>query len=1482
MKPKVFLRKLLRGGNKISDVFNIQPLSIDESDISNKYISTIDLNNDEFIFNDAFINTYYLHLSIFTYYYIKNKSSSTQPIDRVVFITNAVDKIKAYVKCYVLYKLLEKIKNNTFEKNKVFFNAIKSTDAFDDFDETNIVFADKDSEFTKMKKILHAIAIIIKYGGNTDDNLTSSINSWCSNYDNFTIANSQILNGLNEGLSNAQTLKKNRKVEEGIIDKKSKVLDEIKKEVENRLIELKDKFKTDYSDLKTSNNTVKLFSEAKIRNVEDIAIDIIKNIRLTNTDDSKQSADAYAAIIINNLQNDNEKSTIRYDELFEEYDKLFEDERKQLTIIGDIKDNQNDFNKALEFYKFYYEKYLKGKLLQLSDNELNGFIVGGGNKKVKSKKGGVNDENSVIINLIKGVEFNITDPLLSTIKNNQKISKTELDNEKKKNEDLDKTINLINKAKTDHTDSTDEFKIIKSLVKTYEILIKLEKDESTIVEPLDIELVHDDLKSVALNLRKVEIIYNTVNSDTVKQKILGGIDDNTLKSLKINVSSTIKREYNRHDIENIRDTLEKLNKYEEILKNAEDLIKLANDIIEDNETKKGGLKKKKKGGGKISDDLNDIESKYNILNSELRESSESIKTAIDLVKNQLIKQYNDKNNYIKGRTSVVQSLDFERLKADKHTEIDNKINEATEALKNELENYITEIDENASNLQNEIRANELERDEILTRIKENLSLILKNKPIIFEKLENIRSLLQEKIDRINQEILKESQEINALNEQIENSDIQELENAINSKKAENELNTQLRTDLEANVNQLQQNLNEATATNADLLNQLADVTQHLGQLEPNSLLSSLEYDRKDSIINELDTQPSLNIEEYSNFDNITANENVKEMLNKIKGIDIYKTSGIRNFKNDFYEILQSYLQHEDTNIKNFITRLYWYSSINNSLFDYNTNEVTDINKVDDNFKFIKLKNNIVLVNLFKNVPEIQNNVFLRIENTTSLQRHVPSNVNTENDENEDYEDANDEIQEDGDREEINEYMNNVSNLLLLLNIILKRAKEVDISNILHDEIYNTNSSEFINILGNLIHKLLGKYLSDYNGDINELQNIDAINRKSKDLIKRESKIKINESDYHNFNDLLTTYFNKKSNNYTFDTINVKKENILQNFNTEKIILKNYENYENNDIMKAINIILRICGQAFAIINQKIVSSVANMSIEKLNQEQKERLIAYHAKLKQDELDEMAAKEKIASDERERKIREANEAREAKERKKRANAELVNEDIKTGKQDYRKLLTLKLSTNVISDINNINRLLKEDANITLYNLINTYNDGQRDLFNDIATSVKLLIALNQDIKTDLEKLYILKMKKNDDDEHNFKLNNISPYQTTPVLIGNETDRKNKTVKITLNNSNKYIFIRSPIDDSKLAYVQVFKKLYMKLADEIQLEFDDIDKDEIDLRQELTGGARVAEEPNNIFNTYIIMVLNKIMEMNNDGLAAFTDKVGIVAA
>lgn len=723
MKPKIFLRKLLRGGTGIDDVFKMDALSINENEVDNTYISKINLNSDAFTFNEAYVNTYYLHLSIFCYYYIKQTKQDT---DRVQFITDSIDKIKDYVKCYVLYKIIIAINSTPKNKDKL-INAIKSTDVFDDFDDNSIKFEKDESDFNKMKKILSAIALVIKYSYDTNFDL----NYLCSNYGEFTTSDSDKLSKLNEYLTTAQSNKNGKKSQEKTAVEKRDILEDIKKEVKDKLKSLRDKLFDKYKVLKsTPDSEATQISDLKIADIIAKAILILSDLGIAP-----------------NLDLDSKLS-----KLFSDFDKLMDDDKISplLKEVKELKENPNDKNKKKAFHKHFYEEYLKSELLKLNEEEINSYLnppAVGGKKKVKKSKGG----NQELFGKIQELT-NANDILLINFKDRAANAKGLFDQEKRKNERIESIRKRL---------SSDENQNLLSMKRTYEILAgigSMENDDSLPLD-IDIERMSDDFKSMAINYKKVSILKKKLMEST-----LSSADEEELLTAKKSIIKSINQEFTQTDLEDIRTAIDKLNELQSSINDADTIIDIATKF----ET--GGKRRKNKKGG-IGDDpstINDIQQLTGLIDEQtatLNQNRAKLEEIMN-ISNDEIQKLNEKIREISLKTSERDEFNSGHNINEKIVEFNESIRKQKEEFDSNIEHIRSEITQyEASNNETMGKLN-LEKQKLLENIRYNIAALKKQKQAITTLIENLKQILRRKGEIIQQRIKEEQDAIDNLESRI--------------------------------------------------------------------------------------------------------------------------------------------------------------------------------------------------------------------------------------------------------------------------------------------------------------------------------------------------------------------------------------------------------------------------------------------------------------------------------------------------------------------------------------------------------------------------------------------------------------------------------------------------------------------------------------------------------------------------------------------
>jgi hypothetical protein len=889
MKPKIFLRKLLRGGDNIEDVFNIKSLSIIDEGVENKYISNIDLNNDEFTFNEAYINTYYLHLSIFCYYYINKNSNS----DRADFITKSVDKIKDYVKCYVLYTILREIIGNSDDDRKIkLINAIKSTDAFDDFNNKQVVVSVKDKSFENMKKLLSAIAIIIKYRNIDILQLIAALRDFCSNFNAFLIDQSSSLVTLNELLLDSQQSKTSYEKTAKSSENKMQIFDEIKKEVQAKLHQYKSRFLTEMK----KKAEYDLITKAKIANIKNKAVQVIRIIV------GKYNSDQITNIVqnaINVIDTDNEQQ-IGKDELSDlrtEFNKLSDEQKNDPAMII-IRNLFDDESSSEDFSSYYYEEYLKEEFI-------NNYAVTGGKKRKLKKRGGTT-VLAVFNNILSGIGSGIFSFLqqLTTITEDSVVDKKDIDEMAVLKRSLDDNIpklesmqlqlspeqlqqlriliemkdltdilvkqyrlaprnrdlivingtakNLLYKLQEGQLQQQalessdlplqlgylpiplriedDKLKsIIKELSNPHDDLIKaiqgnrsnlsalikkerelnakndaiirflydsddvelptgLKKDNmikmkrtthlyedimrDNDLQIVDIDMIYDDLKSMAANIKSVLAILKRLSSEDILVFIDKNVDEAALIQLRQNVRRKLSSEITDYDKLENEELRKQLEGYEEILKSARSVTDLAQKIIDDN--KKGGFFSYKIKGGNQEELLR--------LTERFAEHQKNISDEISKLESgiaettKLIKTYNE-NKDILGKKSESEDVDQTILS------LEANINDAIKNKQKSIEELTKRQDEEISRIEqslvsyreskgSEIEGLKTERDHLIREIKKKVAEIKELKTTTKKSIDDASGILTEKNKIIDILLQEKRTELEKINEIIQKTDLE--------------------------------------------------------------------------------------------------------------------------------------------------------------------------------------------------------------------------------------------------------------------------------------------------------------------------------------------------------------------------------------------------------------------------------------------------------------------------------------------------------------------------------------------------------------------------------------------------------------------------------------------------------------------------------------------------------------------------------------
>lgn len=525
MKAKISNRNLFKGGN-IDDIFT--SLNINSQDITNSYISTIKRDSDRFMFNESYINTYYLHLAIFCYYYEKSNATN-----RAEYIIAKVDKIKEYVIYYVLYQILNKIMTDD-DKDDKYLNAIISRD---DFDATPITIDDKEKDFIKIKKILNATAFIIKYIPPT-----AEIKTKLKDY-GYT---PEKINTLNGYITEAKQRKDSTGTPKPPPTGQDEKLDKIKDELNN--FNLKD------------------VSDFKIYDVTTKAVDFIKKINDdSKTDKVQLIMDGGAAI----------------NDLRQAYEGLLETDKAKVKEIGDILGDPITQEAAQSFYNRFNDEYIKREfLLNFQYDAFNNQVTGGA-------IGEIDDSYLDIVESRFGTIENASD---INIYDNEEVTKFEKrkDNAEKGLDNLKKKIDINNYSnKTDIiykiydfygyyitmcdfiTDRSGDIEQLKDTARKALIIIRdiLKYINETKIFGEDISRIAD--KYIADTIANLKIKIQPTTTDDFLKKINNTITVDDFNEEKGALLSKINQESPSGDILKIYNFLVKLNKDDSTIDKAD-------------------------------------------------------------------------------------------------------------------------------------------------------------------------------------------------------------------------------------------------------------------------------------------------------------------------------------------------------------------------------------------------------------------------------------------------------------------------------------------------------------------------------------------------------------------------------------------------------------------------------------------------------------------------------------------------------------------------------------------------------------------------------------------------------------------------------------------------------------------------------------------------------------------------------------------------
>jgi len=1500
MKPKIFLRKLLRGGNGgIAEIFKIDNISIDDKIIENSYISNINLDTDEFSFNEAYINTYYLHLSIFCYYYIK--SNKKTELDRVEFITKSVDKIRDYVKCFVLYKILEKIINindDTGYQNKL-LEAIKSTDAFDDFNDDKIEFSDTDKNFDKMKKILSGIAIIVKYSGN---GTVENLKNWCNNYDEIK---DDRLKAINELLLEAQKVKANKIKEVSVMTTKSDILTEIKTEVNQRVESLKQELLQKYE--QSNDDNKKKIDDAIIADIEDAAIKLIEVVEKNFKDkDKNDKIDAIVKATQPDKTGYKEKKDLieKYNDLLPYLKEKLPDELKKFVS------DSNNTEVVTNFYDHYHVKYLNIEELKKGGKRRG--------RKSKKKTGGsdIYDKFKKILTRLKNTilsdhenaESNSVVPIRKIDYNTEykninqyllflhhdSIYSLDLNKEKfaydlskiydkfshkvstdcvdaKCKQDLQsgllEMINKIEDYKPSHDDSEEDYKpkLKNFLIKLSEILKNIKNKKNPFRNFKNItEIVIDDkpfadfynsYKNFFKNI--LEHIQKTKNIESILQESYKSEQFNKLMEFYnkleefINLFIDLEKYIIIKDEENVNiDIIDEFKEYiSKLYDSVEKLLSLIDntniknrvEILDSNDDdvnkQKGDFEKEKDENAKIQ----------KLINSEdVGNEDDFIKNIRPMVKTYLfikkIKNSNENMNIdidiadIELLNSNFKSLAFNLLRVSKLAAKLNDINRNITIIANVPEDILKKslgiIKESINNSANEyelddIKKNKQKLEEYIRTIQEADDVVKLADALTSQKGGKKRFYMK---GGINDEIEKISEQYSEINTRISEL-IKNFKELTDDTKKEIESYNQ-NTD---SLNKNSQEFEEKEKKNREKFEVLNQELQSLTENKKSSI-SELKRIKEDLKVKLKDNKQTI---ETKRSDIIKLIEKAKEKLQEKEKL-INKSIDDLKIKNKDLESNITALTEDMNRLKKENQDIQSDLTSKNEELENNKAKLSELNLKKEG------------INSDKETNEKELN---EIEKTTQESIFFPQDINYDEESANlaDSSDTEKELEEELDIKN-DEFKEKIKELLTIVENLYSKKDNMES---IKSEDFNNFNHKIVEITGEILD-LYNKYSigGEQEIDIRGANILDIKNLLRKMLENNNNDISIIEPDIQS---LFVVPISNKNN---FDSLND-----AINFNESKInnlidIIYTYK--DNKKYLFSITVMVK----AFRLYYYKIYNKYDNYIKQITDIAKKEELKNKFKNIKAQE-----NKEKKNKEENQQAI--FDQKQEAiKNRLK--NRKIPEQPSNTDTEDQKMPYIVRMRTK-IDEIKtyfvNFQTILDSAGFSDLKNKLNHTSIN----FNETQTEISKL--LNTDIGDG--KKYILRniiclIRK----DNLIKLSPFSGNVTTVYVIGNnDDDLRTMTLNITYNTYNLTFIVD---DKDVLTYLKFNENiyLYVPINLRIKLKYEHKIRNSINLndgndnfKEYTKGGAANTENANNIFNTYIIMVLNKIMENDNNGLDSF---------
>ena len=445
----------------------------------------------------------------------------------------------------------------------------------------------------------------------------------------------------------------------------------------------------------------------------------------------------------------------------------------------------------------------------------------------------------------------------------------------------------------------------------------------------DIDMIYDDLKSMAANIKSVLAILKRLTGDDILVFIEQNVDEAALNRLKENVRRKLSNEITDYDRQNNEKLKKQLDDYEEILNSAKSVTDLAQRIIDDN--KKGGFfSYKKKGGNQeiqeltvsFKDHLAKISDEIYKLDSDIKETKD------------LIGRYNENKGKL-ANNSELDDSDEQILKFNKNIEdaTENK-KKVIEQLESEQDSIIKGLEQNLvsykENKSAEIKNLNSKRGQLILDIKRKVAAIKNLKTTTKKTIEDANRILTRKSDIINRLLEEKRRELDEINAIIETTGLDLINRRQQKETEEKQINIALEqkneeiaqiaselTSLERQKKELIDNITIAETTNSqtkaeiqELQNTIRDFEEKLDKVDSRDILK--EYISGEDEIKEILGEDKTSVSQEPEGTSVVSAR--QQQYNK-KLLDIFyrvKRFIERNTDDDFQKEVEFLKRFNDT------------------------------------------------------------------------------------------------------------------------------------------------------------------------------------------------------------------------------------------------------------------------------------------------------------------------------------------------------------------------------------------------------------------------------------------------------------------------------------------------------------------------------------------------------------------------------------------